>query len=152
MALARVEVVYFDIGDTLVAESDQQWIPGAKDCLQGLKTAGLRLGIVSNTGDLSRSGLAPFLPADFDWGAFESGLIILSSEVGVAKPSPEIFQLAVARAGVEPARCLFCTEELLHTLVAQAVGMRAARVENPPRSDVSALATALNASGLLNSG
>ncbi len=149
MTLPPVEVIFFDIGDTLVGEQDSQWLPGAKEALAALKAGHLRLGVISNTGGFTRTQLAARLPTDFDWAVFEPGLIVLSSEVGVSKPSPDIFQKAVDRAGVEAARCLFCTEDLLHTLVAQAVGLRAARVEMPPRSDVAALLGALSGSGLL---
>jgi FMN phosphatase YigB (HAD superfamily) len=149
--LPSIEVIYFDIGDTLVG-SDAQWLPGAKDALAALKALGIRLGIISNTGDLTRVQLTALLPLDFDWKVFEPALVLLSYEVGVAKPSPAIFREAVARAKVEAVRCLFCTEELPHTLVAQAVGMRAARVEKPPRSDVGDLPHALQQSGLLAPG
>ena len=143
-----IEVVFFDIGDTLVGK-DKQWLPGAQAVLTALKALGLRLGVISNTGELTREDLTKLLPPDFDWKIFEPELVVLSSEVKVAKPSPAIFQKAVERAGVEAARCLFCTEELPHTLVAQAVGMRAARVEKPPHSDVADLLDALKQSGLL---
>jgi putative hydrolase of the HAD superfamily len=131
------DVVYFDLGDTLVQNnSPTNWIPGARDAIDLLRQKGLRLGLISNTGNLTRQQLLGMLPSDFDLGQFDETLIILSSEVGVEKPALEIFRLAVTRSCVAASRCLFCTEELLHTLAAQQVGMHVARVQIPPQGDV----------------
>src|SRR3954451_6275124 len=136
MALPTTRVVFFDLGETLVHTPDRSWIPGAQAVLAAARAAGLRLGVISNTGDLSRVELAALLPADFDWGAFEDALVILSSEAGVEKPSPEIFRKAADASGGPPSACLFCTEDLADTLAAQRAGMIAARVQPPPRSDL----------------
>jgi putative hydrolase of the HAD superfamily len=149
MTSPSIRVVFFDIGDTLVVSADRSWVPGAKAVLAELRARGLRRGVISNTDGLSRSQLAPILPDDFDWDEFDPPLVILSAEVGVEKPSPQIFQLAVAASGVAAAACLFCTEELPHTLVAQRVGLLAARVQPPPHSDVGDLVSALDAAGVL---
>ena len=116
--------------------ASRNWVPGAKEIVFQLRTAGTRLGIISNTGTLSRTELAAQLPVDFDLAAFEAGLILLSSEVLVEKPDLALFQLAVTRAAVPGSRCLFCTENLLHTLAAQQVGMHVARIAGPPESDI----------------
>jgi putative hydrolase of the HAD superfamily len=144
-----VSTVFFDLGNTLVVAADRTWVPEARETLADLRGRGLRLGVISNTGGLTRAELAPFLPADFDWAAFAPELVILSAEVGVEKPSPPIFRLAVAAAAVPARECLFCTEDLTDTLVAQQVGMTVARVRPPPAADVGALAAALAAAGLL---
>lgn len=141
--------VFFDLGDTLVIRSDRSWVPGAKETLAALRDRGLRLGVISNTADLSREGLCQLLPPDFSWATFDPDLVILSSEVGVEKPDPEIFRRAVAAAGGAAGECLFCTEELIHALAAQRVGMAAARVRPPPASDVGGLVAALAAAGVL---
>ena len=152
MATLTYEVVFFDLGNTLIQEkAEKAWVPGAHSTLSLLYQRGLRLGVISNTGKLDRSQLLALLPPDFDLDQFESPLIILSSEVGVVKPSPEIFRLAVARTGIEPRKCLFCTEDLLHTLVAQQVGMHVARLQKPPNSDVGELATVLEQLEILES-
>ena len=138
MASATLQVVFFDLGDTLVISSDE-WVPGAQAVLSMLRTRNIRLGVISNTGTLSRPQLLQFLPSDFDMQVFESSLVLLSSEVGVEKPALEIFQLAVERAGERAAQCLFCTENFVDTLVAQQVGMRVARLQKPPASDLQQL-------------
>jgi FMN phosphatase YigB (HAD superfamily) len=144
-----IKVVYFDLGDTLVITDDRSWIPGAKDLLASLRAVPVRLGVISNTNGFKRSELSSFLPGDFDWRAFDNDLVILSSEVGVAKPDPEIFRIAIERTGLDAWACLFCTEDLLDTLVAQSVGMRVARASKPPSSDVGDLFAALKKSGLV---
>jgi putative hydrolase of the HAD superfamily len=147
--LPLIRAAFFDLGDTLVVAADRSWVPGAREALAALRARGLQLGVISNTGDLSRAQLAPLLPADFDWAAFDPALVILSAEVGVEKPSPAIFQRAVAAAAAPAAACLFCTEDLTDTLAAQRAGMRGARVQPPPHSDVDGLVAALIAAGVL---
>jgi putative hydrolase of the HAD superfamily len=68
--------------------------PGAAEALKLARTSGLRIGVISNSNGtvadiLAHLGLAP----DLDF-------IIDSSRVGVEKPDPRIFRLALARAGV----------------------------------------------------
>jgi FMN phosphatase YigB (HAD superfamily) len=148
MATKAVKAVFFDLGETLVTKN-RKWVSGGKDALSRLRAKGVRLGVISNTGDLPRAELLAELPTDFKFSLFEDALVILSSEVGVAKPSPAIFELAPVRAGLRPEECLFCTEDLLHTLAAQRAGMRAARTLPPPASDVGSLAQALADAGLI---
>lgn len=69
---------------------------GTLEALERLKSAGFRLAIVSNAdgrveGDARRLGIAPLFDA-----------IIDSQVVGVAKPDPRIFQIALKRLGVAP--------------------------------------------------
>src|SRR5215470_9601169 len=99
-----IKVALFDLGGTLVG-NNRNWIPGAQGTLVQLSEKQVRLGVLSNTGDLSRPAILALLPEDFDLGIFEEGLIIFSSEVHVAKPDPKIFQLAILRASVPPAEC-----------------------------------------------
>src|SRR5262245_8270264 len=127
---ASISAIFFDLGDTLVnGNSTTTWLPGAKATLSALKSKGFRLGIISNTANLSRAQLLTILPVDLDFNLFESELILFSSEVGVEKPKPRIFTLAVTKAAVAAASCLFITEDIIDTLVAQHVGMRAIRVK-----------------------
>ncbi|MDJ0945591.1 MAG: HAD family hydrolase [Kiloniellales bacterium] len=132
--------VFFDIGDTLVGGSS--WMPGARDCLGALSTAGLPLGLISNTGNLTRPQLAAGLPGDFSFDDFRPALVLLSSEVNVEKPDPAIFRLAVGRAAVPPEDCVFVGENLVETWAAQAVGLRALRVARFPQ-DLQGLARML---------
>ena len=68
--------------------------PHVKSCLEKLKRAGYRLAVVSNADGhveemLTRLGYAPYFEA-----------IIDSEVVGVAKPDPRIFYLALERIGL----------------------------------------------------
>lgn len=151
--LTPVKVVFFDAGDTLVTRSASaapgsrfKWAPGAKSALSQLGAAGARLGLLSNAPAMTREQLQARLPVDFSFAVFEPALVIISSEVGVEKPDPAIFALAVQRAGVPGVECLFCTEELLHVLAAQQAGLRATWV---PTGRIKQFADELVATGLL---
>jgi len=74
---------------------------GTLEALERLKSAGFKLAIVSNAdgrvaGDCKRFGLTKF----FD-------VIIDSHVVGVEKPDPKIFQLALAALNVAPQQALY---------------------------------------------
>lgn len=143
MSLPSYIAVFFDLGMTLVESDTTKWNPGAPDVLTELRAQGLRLGVISNTGDLTRDQLKSRLPSDLDWNIFEPGLVILSSEVKIEKPALKIFHLAVSRAGVPAGRCLYCSEDLEETLAAQHAGMLAARIHPPPKSDLQSLSEVL---------
>lgn len=75
--------------------------PGAVDYLQSLRQRGYTLGIVSNSlGLIERQLKAVGLAECFEF-------ILDSHYVGFEKPSPEIFRLALAQSGTEPAEALF---------------------------------------------
>jgi putative hydrolase of the HAD superfamily len=149
MAPLRYKAVFFDIGKTLVAENTSVWNPGARALLAGLRQQNVRLGLLSNTGDLTRDELEPRLPADFAWDLFDLPLIILSSEVGVAKPKREIFLKAVAAAAAPAASCLYCSEDALEVLAAQIAGMSGARV-NAIHGELNTLLETLRGVSLLD--
>ncbi len=75
--------------------------PGTFEALERMKSAGLKLGIVSNAdgrveADARRFGLAQY----FD-------VIIDSDVVGVSKPDPRIFHIAMERLRVAPGETLY---------------------------------------------
>lgn len=144
--VAGAVVVFFDLGRTLVT-TPAKWIPGAPELLANLRTRGVRLGIISNTGDLDRAALAAELPPDFDFASFDAQLVLLSSEVGIEKPQPGIFQLALQRGA--GATCIFCTEQPDHALAAQRAGLLAHRVTAPPASDIASVVEVLEQAGIL---
>jgi len=90
------------------------------DTLSRLSSAGLRLGVISNWNqnlphELANWGLDRF----FDF-------VIVSSLVGVAKPSPEIFRLGLTRASCEPRQALYVGDNVLDDCAgARGVGMDA---------------------------
>jgi putative hydrolase of the HAD superfamily len=79
-------------------------VEGAKETLQALQEAGIRRGLVCDTGMtpgrvvrwmLGDTGLVPFLE-----------VLCFSDEVGVPKPDPGIFAKALAELGVKPGQAL----------------------------------------------
>ena len=134
-----MNVIFFDLGDTLVT-THKTWLPGAKALLPSLREKGFRLGIVSNTHGLAtRQAILDRLPNDFDLQLFDPTLVLFSSEIGKEKPDREIFEEAVTRAQAAPAECLYCSENVVETLMAQHVGMHSIRVQTSPNSDLPTL-------------
>jgi len=87
--------------------------------LSGLKQRGLALGLISNvdhdiTPTLTELGLAPLLD-----------VVITSLDTGYTKPQPEIFQEAVARAGVKTGEALFIGDQYqIDVLGAEKAGLK----------------------------
>lgn len=134
------QAIFFDLGDTLVHVPTRSWLPGAKALLASLKQKGFRIGLISNTSGLAtRQAILDLLPADFDLDVFESPLVLFSSEVGQEKPQKQIFMEAVARASIPASDCLYCSENIVETLVAQHVGMRSIRTQTSPNNDLGIL-------------
>lgn len=85
----------------MMLETWSRIVPGTEEYLKTLRARGYHLGIVSNAigqieAQLTRAGLAPL---------FE--FILDSHYVGVEKPHPEIFGIALNRSGVRPDEALF---------------------------------------------
>ncbi len=102
--------------------------PGTFEALERLKSQGFKLAIVSNAegqveSDANRFGLAPF----FD-------TIIDSHVVGVAKPDPRIFHIALERLGVRPEETRFAGDIYSIDMVgAQAAGIEGALIDQHTR-------------------
>lgn len=134
---ASFKAVFFDIGNTIVKQ--KKWMPGAKEFIASLKSTKIpkiRLGIISNTGDLDREQIEKLLPEDFDFGFFEESLVMLSSETGVEKPSLDAFLLAVQHASCSPWETIFIGETIEETHAAQLAGMHAVRIADPAKDYV----------------
>lgn len=108
-------------------------LPGVEPALRAWRDAGVARVVVSNWdvslhGVLRDTGLAPLLDA-----------VLTSAEVGVAKPDPAIFALALARGRcADPAAALHVGDSVEHDIAgALAAGMRAALVVGEaPQPDV----------------
>jgi putative hydrolase of the HAD superfamily len=82
-----------------------------------VRAAGIRTGLISNSmGDTV-----------YDRSTFEELFdgVVISGEVGLHKPQPEIFLLGAERAGVEPGDCVFVDDLRENCAGAEAVGMTA---------------------------
>jgi putative hydrolase of the HAD superfamily len=96
--------------------------PEAHWLLEEVRARGLRTGIVSNTFDPP-----DLLHADLvsDGVAERVDAIVFSSEVGVRKPAPRIYQVVLAELGVEPADALFVGDRVREDVEGPAaLGMR----------------------------
>ena len=51
--------------------------------------------------------------------------VVVSAEVGLAKPDPEVFRLAARRLGLPPAECVFVDDWDVNVGAAREVGMAA---------------------------
>jgi epoxide hydrolase-like predicted phosphatase len=82
------------------------------------RAAGIKTGLISNSwGD----GLA-YDPALLD-ELFDA--VVISGDVGMHKPEPEIFRLGAERIGVAPEDCVFVDDLRENCAGAEAVGMKA---------------------------
>ena len=78
--------------------------PGARDGLQALADTGVALGIVSNADGLIGSRLRELEILQVGPGlGIEVGCVIDSGEVGVSKPDPRIFEIALTALDVSAA-------------------------------------------------
>ena len=85
--------------------------------VRAVRAAGLRTGLISNSmggGSYDRA----LFPELFDG-------VVISGEVGLHKPQPEIFLLGAERTGVAPEECVFVDDLRENCEGAAAVGMTA---------------------------
>ena len=87
------------------------------DSLRHARAAGVRTGLISNSWGRGRYDRDSF-------GELFDGVVI-SGEVGMHKPQPEIFLLGAERAGVDPQQCVFVDDLRENCDGAEAVGMTA---------------------------
>jgi putative hydrolase of the HAD superfamily len=85
--------------------------------LRRARSAGIRTGLVSNSMGAGRYDRSAF-PELFDG-------VVISGEVGLHKPQPEIFLLGAKRAGAAPEECVFVDDLRENCEGAEAVGMTA---------------------------
>jgi epoxide hydrolase-like predicted phosphatase len=87
------------------------------DAVRRARAAGIRTGLVSNSMGAGRYDRSTF-PQLFDG-------VVISGEVGLHKPQPEIFLLGAERAGVAAEECVFVDDLRENCEGAEAVGMTA---------------------------
>ena len=101
-------------------------IPGTVAVLQDLKDRGLKLYSLTNWS-------AETFPVAREKFAFLSWFlrIVVSGEVGLAKPDPAIFTLALAQCGLVPEATLFIDDGPLNVAAARRLGLDAILFLNP---------------------
>lgn len=107
-------------------------------CLEALRTAGYRLGVIANQPSqvrsaMRRDGLVPFFEV---WG--------VSDDLGLSKPDPALFVHALRTAGARPERAVMVGDRLDYDVrPARSAGMRTVwvlRGEAPDEPTVDQLA------------
>lgn len=102
--------------------------PEVVACVRELRGTGLRTALVTNNAREFRERWASMLPLDELFDA-----VVDSSEVGVRKPDPAIFRLALARVGdPPPERTVFLDDFEGNVAAAAALGMRGLLVGDDP--------------------
>ncbi len=117
-----------DVVRAAIAAGDRGWAasrhlhPEAIPLLEGVRGRGLKIGIVSNTpdppdvwlGHLAADGLTDYVDA-----------VVLSSQLGLRKPAPEIYWEVLDALGVQPANALFVGDRVREDVEGPAaLGMR----------------------------
>jgi epoxide hydrolase-like predicted phosphatase len=87
------------------------------EAVRKARSGGLRTGLISNSWGHGRYDRSTF-PEMFDG-------VVISGEVGLHKPEPEIFELGAERVGLEPGDCVFVDDLRENCAGAEAVGMTA---------------------------
>jgi epoxide hydrolase-like predicted phosphatase len=102
-----------DLIDRLFAGSapDQQML----DAVLAARSAGIRTGLVSNSWGTRRYDRTQL-------GELFDGVVI-SGDVGMRKPAPEIYRLGAERIGLEPQQCVFVDDLPFNLAPAQELGM-----------------------------
>lgn len=123
-----------------VMQREAHWVrharlfPDVPEVFGQIHDAGYRVGLISNGPPSIALGLSQMGVLYF----FDS--VIVSSEVGVRKPDPRIFRLALGIAGAEPRRAWFVDDQAAHVRAAAQLGMQALLIDRTgQRGDLSDL-------------
>jgi leucyl aminopeptidase len=129
-----ISAIFFDLGDTLgvpvlsVDHRLERFEPFqfAQPVSMELREKGIRLGVISNTGEEPGARLNEILKQCALLDYFQPILLIYSKDVGLKKDSPKIFQHAAKAAGLEgmPEQCLFVGEDAAERGHAMTAGWR----------------------------
>ena len=110
---------------------------GVLEIVKKLKIRGYKVAILSNS-------IAPHAEFNHQVGIYDEFPIrILSHEVGVRKPDPEIYRLALKELGIEPQEAIYVDDNDDNVEAARKLGMSAIKYEDPGQ-----LRSALSESGV----
>jgi putative hydrolase of the HAD superfamily len=114
--------------DQLYVSGNEPWVPiaGAAEALLALDTGGHALAIVSNAEGTMERQLAEHRICSVEGDDIAQVAVVIDSHVvGVEKPDPRIFELALDALGVTPDRCIYVGD----TVYFDVNGARAAGIE-----------------------
>lgn len=96
------------------------------DAVRGVRAAGIRTALLSNSWGLKH------YPQDLLRELFDQ--VVISGDVGMRKPDPDIFRLAADRLGLPPEACVFVDDFFVNVEQAEKVGMRGVLHEDAERT------------------
>jgi putative hydrolase of the HAD superfamily len=103
------------------------------DAVAAAKAAGIRTGLITNSWGMGIYERAPLEIFD---------ATVISGDVGLHKPDPEIYRMGAERLGLAPPQCVFVDDLRENVAGAEAVGMTAL-LHRDPDETVSRLSEAL---------
>ncbi|MEE2665370.1 MAG: HAD family phosphatase [Myxococcota bacterium] len=111
------------------------------ECTRGLRNDGIKTALVTNNAAEFRKSWRDSIPVDelFD-------VVVDSSEEGVRKPDPRIFELTLARLGVEAVRSVFLDDFAGNVTAAESLGITGILVGSDQAQAVAELETLLGRS------
>jgi putative hydrolase of the HAD superfamily len=107
-----------DTGLLARALADLKPRPEVLELTRRARAAGIRTAALSNSWGIG--GYAPYDGYDLD-GLFDA--VVISDQVGLRKPSPEIYQLTAAKIGLPAGECLFVDDTPANLPQAAELGM-----------------------------
>lgn len=132
---AQANGVDFDMQALMAAVSDDIDRTIVTDKVRALRSSGIRMGIITNNIREYSDRWRQMIPVD---DLFDD--IVDSSAVGVRKPNPEIFRLALRRLEVSrPDAAVFLDDFEPYVDAARGLGLHGVLVDEDPRSALEAL-------------
>jgi putative hydrolase of the HAD superfamily len=115
--------------ETIIAEffSGDRVNTSLLDFLRGLRPE-RKVGLISN----AWSGLRAFITREKFEDVFNE--MIISAEVGLVKPDPRIYHLALEKLGMLPGESIFLDDVLVNVEAARSAGMSAIQFSQPEKT------------------
>lgn len=107
----------------LVGEGGVRILPGARELLAALQTAGIACAIGSSTPRANLEAIFAFTGLDEFFDA-----VVSAEDVVHGKPAPDVFLQAAALLDLSPARCVVFEDALFGVEAAQRAGMKVVAV------------------------
>lgn len=120
-----IKAVLFDWGSVLRSKATGRRAKPVYALAAGLRIHGIKTGIVSNIYTI----IAKILRLMGDYDGFEP--VILSSDVGLDKPDPAIYRLAIEKTGVKAGEIIFVDNRTDNIKAASDIGMQTVLAKNP---------------------
>ncbi len=106
--------------------ADLRWEPLVVAAVAQLRSRGIKVAVLSNGW-----GSRPFDP----YARFRLGdrydVVVISDQVGLRKPDPEIFALTLTRLGLPGERCVYVDDVARYLPAARALGMATIHATEP---------------------